>query len=109
MALNIAVIAGDGIGPEVVSQGLRVLEAAAKAHGVTYTTKDFDYGGGRYLKTGTVITDEEVADLKANYDAIFLGAVGTPDVKPGILEQGLCGSGIGLQVQQPAPVAEGPL
>ncbi len=89
MSLKIAVIAGDGIGPEVVSEALTVLEAAAAAEGAKYQTTDLDYGGQRYLKTGQVIDDAEVAELKANYDAILLGAVGHPEVKPGILETGL--------------------
>jgi len=88
MALNIAVIGGDGVGPEVVQQALRVMESVAKTEGLKYTTTDLPYGGAHYLKTGTVITDEQVQELK-QYDAIMLGAVGTPDVKPGILEKGL--------------------
>lgn len=89
MSIKIAVIGGDGIGPEVVDQALRVMEAAAPAHNLQTQLTPLDYSGRRYLKTGVVITDEEMADLKANYDAIFLGAVGTPDVKPGIIERGL--------------------
>ena len=88
MALKIAVIGGDGVGPEVVGQALRVMDAVAKTEGMTYTTTDLPYGGEHFLKTGEVITDAQVQDLKA-YDAIMLGAVGTPDVKPGILEKGL--------------------
>ncbi|MEX0655145.1 MAG: isocitrate/isopropylmalate family dehydrogenase, partial [Phycisphaeraceae bacterium] len=88
MALKIAVIGGDGVGPEVVNTALKVLETAAKADNLDYTTTALDYGGTRYLKTGQVISDDEVAGLRA-YDAIFLGAVGHPDVKPGVLEQGL--------------------
>ena len=88
MALKIAVIAGDGIGPEVVDEALRVLEAAAGAQGLAYATEALDYGGGRYLATGKVIDDAEVEALRG-YDAILLGAVGHPDVRPGVLEQGL--------------------
>jgi 3-isopropylmalate dehydrogenase len=88
MGLNIAVIGGDGIGPEVVGEGLRVLEAVAKLENLEYTTTDLPYGGEHFLNTGEVITDEQVQDLK-QYDAIFLGAVGHPDVKPGVLEKGL--------------------
>ena len=85
---KIAVIGGDGTGPEVVREGLKVLEAASKKFGFKYTTTMFDYGGERYLKTGKIISDKEIKDLK-KFDAIYLGAVGHPDVKPGILEQGL--------------------
>jgi len=85
---KIAVIGGDGTGPEVVAEGLKVLKAASKKFGFKYTEEAFDYGGERYLKTGKTITDEELANLK-KFDAIFLGAIGHPDVKPGILEQGI--------------------
>ncbi|HEX7010942.1 MAG TPA: 3-isopropylmalate dehydrogenase [Phycisphaeraceae bacterium] len=88
MTLKIAVIAGDGVGPEVVGQGLRVLEAAAGRCGLDYAVEHFPYGGQHYLKTGQVITDEQVDQLR-RFDAIFLGAVGHPDVKPGVLEKGL--------------------
>lgn len=88
MGLKIAVIAGDGIGQEVIGEGLRVLEAVAKLEGLEYTTTALPYGGAHFLETGEVITDEQVQDLK-QYDAIFLGAVGHPDVKPGVLEKGL--------------------
>jgi 3-isopropylmalate dehydrogenase len=87
--LRIALIAGDGIGPEVTTQGLRAIDKVAGKFGFTFTTKQLPYGGTRYLKDKIVITDDEVADLKKNYDAIYLGAVGRPDVAPGILEQGL--------------------
>ncbi len=85
---KIAVMPGDGTGPEVVNEGLKVLKAASKKFGFTYTEEAFDYGGDRYLKTGKTITDEELQNLK-KFDAIFLGAIGHPDVKPGILEQGI--------------------
>ncbi len=93
---KIAVIGGDGTGPEVVAEGLKVLDAAAARFGFRVETTDFDYGGDRYLAMGgnpeelTVppITDEEVDELRA-FDAIYLGAVGHPDVRDGILEPGL--------------------
>ncbi|MEX0884845.1 MAG: 3-isopropylmalate dehydrogenase [Phycisphaeraceae bacterium] len=88
MTLNIAVIAGDGIGPEVVGEALRVLDAAARLDKLDYATQPFDYGGSRYLKAGKVIDDAEIDELRT-FDAILLGAVGHPDVKPGVLEQGL--------------------
>jgi len=85
---KIAVIPGDGTGPEVVSQGIKVLQAAAKKFGFNYQTKVFDFGGERYLKTGKTLEDSDIAQLK-EYSAIFLGAIGHPDVKPGILETGI--------------------
>ncbi len=85
---KIAVIGGDGTGPEVVREGLKVVEAASKKFGFKYSKTIFDYGGERYLKTGKIISDKEIKDLK-KFDAIYLGAIGHPDVKPGILETGL--------------------
>ena len=85
---RIAVIPGDGTGPEVVSEGMKVLKAASKKFGFDYSQELFDYGGERYLKTKKTITDSELANLK-KFDAIYLGAIGHPDVKPGILEQGI--------------------
>ncbi|MFH1996364.1 MAG: 3-isopropylmalate dehydrogenase [Candidatus Omnitrophota bacterium] len=87
-AYKIAVIPGDGTGPEVVEEGRKVLKAASEKFKFKYTEEVFDYGGNRYLATGKTITDKEVANLK-KYDAIFLGAIGHPDVKPGILEKGI--------------------
>ncbi len=96
MSLSIAVIGGDGTGPEVVAEGLKVLDAVAKKVGIDYSTKDFDVSGERYLGAGgdpneatiPVIHPEEIDELRA-FDAICLGAVGHPDVAPGILEKGL--------------------
>src|SRR3989338_6033294 len=85
---KIAVIGGDGTGPEVVREALKVLKASSKKNGFKLNLTFFDYGGERYLKTGKVITDKEVSGLK-KFDSILLGAVGHPDVKPGILEKGL--------------------
>ncbi len=87
--LKIAVIGGDGIGPEVCQQGLRCLEALAQKHGFDYQATPLPYSGQRYLDEGVVITDDEVSQLKAGYDAIYLGAVGRPGIPPGVLEQGL--------------------
>ena len=84
MAHKIAVIGGDGIGPEVVAEALKVVRAA----GVELDTTDFDLGGARYLRDGTVLPDEVLDELRG-YDAILLGAVGTPEVPPGIIERGL--------------------
>ena len=85
---RIAVIAGDGTGPEVVAEGLKVLEAAGRKAGFGYDTVDYDFGGDRYLRTGEVLPESAVEEMK-RYDAIYLGAIGHPDVKPGILEKGI--------------------
>lgn len=85
---KIAVIGGDGTGPEVVKEGLKVLEAASQKLGFKYETVDYDYGGDRYLRTGEVLPESAIDEMK-KYDAIFLGAIGHPDVKPGILEKGI--------------------
>src|SRR4029077_11813823 len=75
---------GDGIGPEVVAEALKVVRAT----GTHIDTTEFDLGGARYLRTGEVLPDAVLEELRA-YDAILLGAVGTPDVPPGVLERGL--------------------
>jgi len=85
---KIAVLPCDGVGPEVVREGLRVLEAATAKHGVRYETETYDIGAERYLKTGEIITESELAELR-QFDAIYLGAVGDDRVKPGILEHGI--------------------
>ena len=85
---KLAVLPGDGTGPEVVAEGLKVLQAAAKKHSFEFSTKEFDFGGERYLKTGEVLPEGTVEELRG-FDGIFLGAIGHPDVAPGILEKGL--------------------
>ncbi|MCX5699072.1 MAG: 3-isopropylmalate dehydrogenase [Candidatus Omnitrophica bacterium] len=85
---KIAVIPGDGTGPEVVNEGLKVLVAASKKFNFQYETKSFDFSGQRYLKTGKLVDDQDVLELK-KYSAIYLGAVGDPEVKPGIIETGV--------------------
>jgi len=85
---KIAVIPGDGTGPEVINEGLKVLEAASKKFNFKYETRVFDFGGDRYLKTGKTLEDKDIEELR-KYSAIFLGAIGHPDVKPGILETGI--------------------
>ncbi|MBN3038418.1 MAG: 3-isopropylmalate dehydrogenase [Candidatus Omnitrophica bacterium] len=85
---KIAAIPGDGTGPEVAREGLKVLEAVSKIAGFKYKLKIFDYGAENYLKTEEVLPDEGLEELK-KYDVIYLGAVGDPRIKPGILEQGL--------------------
>ncbi|MBC8354176.1 MAG: 3-isopropylmalate dehydrogenase [Planctomycetes bacterium] len=86
--LKIAVIGGDGTGPEVTAEALRVFDAVAKRDGIDYETTDFDFGGERYLRSGETLPEGAVDELK-KFDAIYLGAVGHPDVAPGILEKGL--------------------
>ncbi len=85
---KIAVMGGDGTGPEVVAEGMKVLKAAASKYGFKLETTNFDLGGERYKKTGEILPDSALADLK-KFKAIYLGAIGHPDVKPGILEKGL--------------------
>ena len=85
---KIAVVGGDGTGPEVIAEGLKVLDAVAKAHRIQYSLKHFDFGAEKYLKTGIVLPEGAIEELK-QFDAIYLGAVGHPSVPPGILEKGL--------------------
>ncbi len=85
---KIAVLPCDGIGPEVTAEGLRVLDAAATQYDVKYELTEYDIGGDRYLRTGEVLPSS-VMDELGQCDAIYLGAVGHPDVPPGILEKGI--------------------
>ncbi|MFH1784156.1 MAG: 3-isopropylmalate dehydrogenase [bacterium] len=85
---KIAVMGGDGTGPEVVKEGLKVLGAAGKKYGIKYELVDYDLGGERYKRTGETLPDSVVDELK-KVDAIYLGAIGHPEVKPGILEKGI--------------------
>lgn len=85
---NIAVIPGDGTGPEVVREGKKVLSAAASKFGFGLNFTEYDFGGERYLRTGEVLPESASEELK-KFDSIFLGAIGHPDVKPGILEKGI--------------------
>ncbi|MCD6460402.1 3-isopropylmalate dehydrogenase [bacterium] len=85
---KIAVIAGDGTGPEVMAEGIKVLKAVSDIIGFNVETIDYDFSGERYLKTGELIPDSAIEELK-QVDSIYLGAVGHPDVKPGILEHGV--------------------
>ena len=86
--LKIAVIGGDGTGPEVVAEGLKVLGAVSKAENFSYDLEHFDWGGDRYLKTGEMLPPDAPEVLKG-FDAVYLGAIGHPDVPPGVLEKGL--------------------
>ncbi|MBA4418635.1 MAG: 3-isopropylmalate dehydrogenase [Syntrophus sp. (in: bacteria)] len=83
---NIAVIPGDGTGPEVVAEGIKVLNAVSSRLGFTLKYTEYDIGGERYKRTGETLPDSVLEELK-QYKAIYLGAIGHPDVKPGILEK----------------------
>ncbi len=85
---KIAVIPGDGTGPEVVREGIKVLDTAARKFNFKLDYTHYDFGGNRYLRTGEVLPDSAAGELR-QFDAIFLGAIGHPDVKPGILEKGI--------------------
>jgi 3-isopropylmalate dehydrogenase len=88
MTHRIAVIPGDGTGPEVVAEGLKVLNAIAGPAGLKFDFVHYDLGGERYLKTGEVLPASVLDELR-RFKAIYLGAIGHPDVKPGILEKGI--------------------
>jgi len=85
---RIAYIPGDGVGPEITAEGRKVIAAAQKKFGFQTAWKEYDLGARRFLRTGETLTDKDLAALKT-FDAIYLGAVGSPQVKPGILEQGV--------------------
>lgn len=86
--LSVAVVAGDGIGPEVTEQALRVLQTVMEKNGRRVETTRFDLGADRYLRDGHILDEEDLAEL-AQHDAILLGAIGDPRVPPGVLERGL--------------------
>lgn len=83
---KIATIPGDGTGPEVLAEGIKVLKAVGELNGIHFDFKRFDIGGENYLKTGITVT-EDLLDELASFDAVYLGAIGHPKVKPGILEK----------------------
>jgi 3-isopropylmalate dehydrogenase len=85
---RIAVIPGDGTGPEVIREGMKVLKAVSSEFKFKCETVEYDIGGDRYLKTGEVLPESVLKELKT-FDSIYLGAIGHPDVKPGILEKGI--------------------
>jgi 3-isopropylmalate dehydrogenase len=85
---KIAVVPGDGTGPEVIAEGLKVLRAASAKYGFKLDITHYDLGGERYKRTGEVLGDETIEELR-KFDAIYLGAIGHPDVKAGILEKGI--------------------
>jgi len=85
---NIAVLPGDGTGPEVVREGIKVLDAASSKFGFSLNYQKYDFGGDRYLRTGEILPDSALEEFK-KFHSIFLGAIGHPEVKPGVLEVGI--------------------
>ena len=85
---KIALMGGDGTGPEVLAEAVKVVRAAAARCNITLDTTDYDFGGNRYLATGEILPDSALDEFR-QHDAILLGAIGHPDVKPGILEKGI--------------------
>ena len=88
MKYTVPVIPGDGIGPEIVAEGCKVLEAAAEKYNFSLDWKEYSLGAEHYLKTGELVAEETLKEL-SKYRALFLGAIGDPRVKPGILEKGV--------------------
>ena len=87
-AYKIAVVPGDGTGPEVVAEGIKVLNAVASKCDFNLDYSEHSIGGEQYLASGEILTDDQIQAL-AESDAVYLGAIGHPDVKPGILEKGI--------------------
>jgi 3-isopropylmalate dehydrogenase len=85
---NIALMPGDGTGPEVLREGVKALDAVSAAYGFKLNYQNYDFGGERYMRTGECLPESAIGELK-KHDSIFLGAIGHPDVKPGILELGI--------------------
>ena len=85
---NIGVMPGDGTGPEVTVEAVKVLDAISRKCGLKLNYTEYDFGGERYKKTGETLPDSAIDEFK-KHDAILLGAIGHPDVKPGILEKGI--------------------
>ncbi len=88
MNYKVPVIPGDGIGPEIIAEGKKVLEAAADKHGFSLQWKEYTLGAEHYLQTGELVSEETLKEL-SGYRAIYLGAIGDPRVKPGVLEKGV--------------------
>lgn len=88
MSYRLGILPGDGTGPEVTREAVKILETVADKFGIKYETVEYDFGGERYIKTGETLPDSAIEEFK-KLDAILLGAIGHPDVKPGILEQGI--------------------
>ena len=85
---EIPVVPGDGVGPDVIREGRRALDAAAGAHGFEIEWREYDFGAERYLADGTLLPDDAVEEL-GEHDAIYFGSVGDPRVEPGVLERGI--------------------
>ena len=85
---NVALLPGDGTGPEVLAEGVKVVQAASHKFGFNTKFTRYDLGGERFKKTGEVLPDSIINELR-QHDAIYLGAIGHPEVKPGILEKGI--------------------
>ena len=85
---KLAVLPGDGTGPEVTAEALKVLQTAAQKFDFKCNLDTYDFGGERYKRTGETISESGIEEL-SKHDAIFLGAIGHPDVKPGVLEKGI--------------------
>jgi 3-isopropylmalate dehydrogenase len=85
---KIAVLPGDGTGPEVIREGIKILEVVSKKNNFKLAFENYDLGAQRYLKTGEILPESVIEEFK-KFDAIYLGAIGHPDVKPGILEKGI--------------------
>lgn len=85
---NISLLAGDGTGPEVVTEAVKILEQTQSSYDVNFTFTENDLGGERFLKSQELVTTKDIDELGSS-DSILLGAIGHPDVKPGILEQGI--------------------
>ncbi|MCK5861285.1 MAG: 3-isopropylmalate dehydrogenase, partial [Candidatus Hydrogenedentes bacterium] len=85
---NIGLLPGDGTGPEVLDEGIKVVRVAAEKFGFSIDTTAFDFGGDRYQKTGEILPDSAIDEFR-KFDALYLGAIGHPDVAPGILEKGI--------------------
>lgn len=88
MQHTVAVIGGDGIGPEIVEQGCRVLDAAGERYGFDLDFTEFSIGADRYLETGELLTEDDIAEL-SKFKSIYFGSIGDDRVKPGILEKGI--------------------
>jgi 3-isopropylmalate dehydrogenase len=86
---KIAVIPGDGTGPEVTNEAIKVLKSVAARNDLTLELQHYDFGGERFKRTGEVLPDSAVKELRDGYDSILLGAIGHPEVAPGILEKGI--------------------
>ena len=85
---SVALLPGDGTGPEVLAEGVKVVQAASHKFGFNTKFTRYDLGGERFKKTGEVLPDSIINELR-QHDAIYLGAIGHPEVKPGILEKGI--------------------